>query len=186
MPRSCPSFACMLIVTAFAGACTSSQTQHKDQAKPDRSRGCTEMACSDGASIEAKLSAAGAPLGNHEFALSIEGKASTCTVEFVDVGQAVEASCTQPDVSLRFGPATKGVETRMGEVVGYTEEPIPGEFRWMLAVSGTPTTIHVVHTHAGTTILDQTAELTQYADHRPNGEGCEPVCKQASVVWQGP
>ena len=73
----------------------------------------------------------------------------------------------------------------MGNVVSYTEVPIPGKFRWQLTIEGQPKQAHVVHTHAGNTLLDKTAEFT-YVDHRPNGPDCEPVCKNASVEWTGP
>jgi hypothetical protein len=152
-----------------------------DDGKP---RACTEMACFDAASITTLLSAAGAPLGTHSFALEIDGAAQTCTVEFTRELETVHVQCSG-GASLSFGPAMQGEETSMDGVVSYTEVPIPGEFVWQLTIEGQPAKIHVVHTHAGSTILDQTAELT-YTDHRPNGEGCEPVCKAAAVEWKGP
>lgn len=152
--------------------------------REDRPRACTEMACSDSAMITAKLSPAGAPLGTHAFALEIDGKPQTCTVEFTRETETASGQCSD-GASLMFGPAMQGKETSMDGVVGYTEEPIPGEFRWQLSIYGQPAKVHVVHTHAGTTILDQTASLT-YTAFRPNGPECEPVCKSATVEWTGP
>jgi hypothetical protein len=148
------------------------------------SRACTEIGCGDAATITAALSAAGAPLGTHSFAVEIDGAAQTCTVEFVSETEAVHTQCSG-DASLMFGPAMQGKETTMDGVVGYTEEPIPGEFRWQLSIPGQPAEVHVIHTHAGNTVLDQTASLV-YTEHRPNGPDCEPVCKSASVEWKGP
>lgn len=147
-------------------------------------RACTEIGCYDAATITTKLSAAGAPLGTHSFALEIDGTPQTCTVEFASETEMAQGQCTG-DASLMFGPAMQGKEETMDGVVSYTEEPIPGEFRWLLTLPGQPAKVHVIHTSAGATILDQTASLV-YTEHRPNGPDCEPVCKSASVEWTGP
>jgi hypothetical protein len=154
--------------------------------KPNVSRVCTEMACQDAATIDTKLTAAGAALGKHEFALEVDGVAQTCTVEFTVATQLAYASCSEPSTSLWFGPVMRGVEVALDGVVMHGEEPVAGEFQWQLSLLGTPAKAHVVHRHAGKVLVDQTAEWTSYADHRPNGEGCEPVCKIANVQWKGP
>jgi hypothetical protein len=161
----------------------------KDDTKKDAEpRACTEKACLDTGTIEAKFGAAGAPLGKHEFVIDVDGKAHTCSVEFTDVASTAFGECGDPTsgISLSFGPVMKGKEEQLGGVVAYTEVPVPGEFRWQLSIPGTPKAIHVVHSSAGATILDKTAELTDYKEWRPNGEGCEPVCKSARVEWKLP
>lgn len=149
---------------------------------------CTEKACLDTGTIEAKLSGAGAPLGKHEFTLDIDGKAQSCSVEFTDLATTAFGECGDPTVgiSLSFGPVTKGKEEKLGDVVSYTEVPVPGEFHWQLRIPGTPKQVHVVHKHGTTTILDQKAELTDYKEWWPNGEGCKPVCKSTTIEWKGP
>lgn len=149
-----------------------------------RPRACTEMTCSDAAVITASLSSAGASLGSHTFTLEIDGRAERCSVEFTSDTQTAWGTCSG-SATVSLGPAMQGKETSMDGVVGYTEEPIPGQFQWQLTVQGTPSKVGVVHTSGGQTILEQTATLT-YVDHHPNGEGCEPVCKSASATWQGP
>jgi hypothetical protein len=150
----------------------------------DTSRTCTEIGCGDAATITTKLSPAGAPLGTHSFALEVDGAPQTCNVDFKTETETAYAECSG-GASLLFGPAMQGKEQSMDGVVSYTEEPIPGEFRWQLTLQGQPAKVHVVHSHGSSTILDQTADLT-YTDHRPNGPHCEPVCKSASVEWKGP
>jgi hypothetical protein len=146
----------------------------------DSALSCTEASCSDAATITTKLSAAGAPLGTHSFALEIDGAPQTCTVEFVTETEVAYGQCSG-EASLSFGPVIE-VTTINGENV---EEPIPGEFRWQIDIEAQPAEIQVVHTHAGNTFLDQTASFT-YMEHRPNGPDCEPVCMIASVEWTGP
>ena len=170
---------------ASAGCQHTSSGGSGGQRDDDQPRICTEMACFDQASITTKLSAAGAPLGTHEFALEIDGAAQTCTVDFEVETETADATCSGEGTSLRLGPAMRGIEMQMDGAVGYTEEPIPGEFEWQLSLSGTPKSVHVVHTHAGAPILDQKASFS-YAELRPNGEGCEPVCQAASLDWTGP
>jgi hypothetical protein len=62
--------------------------------KPGVTRVCTEMACQDAATIDTKLTAAGATLGKHEFALEVDGVAQTCSVEFTVATQLAYASCS--------------------------------------------------------------------------------------------
>lgn len=176
-------FAHVFLSLAALG-CTHAGGDDGSSKKNDRPRACTEMACSDAAVITTKLSAAGAPLGTHSFALEIDGKPQTCTVEFTRETETAHGECSE-GASLMFGPAMQGKEETMDGVVGYTEEPIPGEFRWQISIFGQPAKVHVVHTSAERTIVDQTASLT-YTENRPNGPGCEPVCKAASVEWTGP
>lgn len=179
-------------------ACTATQNPPDANQNPDgrkepkakAPRACTEMACQDAATIDTKLTAAGATLGKHEFALEVDGVAQTCSVEFTVATQLAYASCSAPGTSLWFGPVMRGVTVPL-EVDGKTtvmhgEEPVAGEFQWQLSLFGTPAKAHVVHSHAGTVLLDQTAEFGSYSDNRPNGEGCEPVCKVANVQWKGP
>lgn len=187
----------VLLGFAWGGlACTATQNppdananaDDRKSGKPNAPRMCTEMACRDTATIDTKLTAAGAALGKHEFAIEVDGVAQTCTVEFTVATQLAYASCSDPSTSLWLGPVMRGVTVPV-EVEGtvmHAEEPVPGEFQWQLSLMGTPAKAHVVHSHAGSVLLDQTAEFGSYTDYRPNGEGCEPVCKQANVQWKGP
>lgn len=152
-------------------------------------RVCTEKGCPDAATITAKLSAAGAPLGAHTFEISVDDAPCRCTVEFTSLESTAQGECTVPGLSLRLGPRMRGVEeTRQigGQgVVMHTEVPVAGEFEWSISFAGHPKSVRVVHSHGGKTLVQQTADLV-YSETRPNGEGCEPVCKRAAVEWKGP
>ena len=149
-------------------------------------RMCTEMACSDSATIKTKLTAAGAPLGKHDFVLEVDGTAQACTAEFTVATQLAHATCSG-NASVWIGPEMRSIveELPAQGVVSVREEPIAGEFAWQASVMGTPAKVHVIHTHDGKVLLDQTAEFANYTEFRPNGEGCEPVCKAAGVEWKG-
>ena len=145
---------------------------------------CTEMACSNQATITSTVTGVEPPLGTHTFELEIDDVKHTCTAELAVATEAVEADCSD-GVSLRLGPVMRGVEHQMDGVVGYTEEPIPGQFQWALTVPQTPKSAHLVHRYADAVALEQTATF-EYTEHRPNGDGCEPVCQTASVTWTMP
>jgi hypothetical protein len=185
---------CALVLVSLA--CTSKnpppagggdeKADSKAEPKPPEPKYCTEIGCQDSAIIDVELTAAGAPLGKHEFTIEIDGVAQACSLEFADAKQIVHATCSG-DASLWLGPDTKVVEMPADDsgAVSARIEPIPGVFKWQLTASGTPKKIHVVHSHAGKVLLDQTAEFTEYAEFRPNGPDCDPICKSASVQWKG-
>jgi hypothetical protein len=139
------------------------------------------MACLDRATVTAKLSPEQARLGTHGFALTIDGRSETCTVEFSNERETAYGKCSGA-IELFLGPAMQGQEFAAEGAVGYTEVPIPGEFRWQLSISGQPAKVRVVHTQGEQTIVDREATFV-YAEHRPNGPGCEPVCHGATVDW---
>ncbi len=142
------------------------------------------MACSDQASIRAQLTPAQATPGEHKFVIKTGTEEHSCTLSYpadLKDTSAIDAQCSE-GLSLRMGPSMRGVETRQGDTVMYTEVPIPGQFEWNLTIVGQPTDVSVVHTLADTVIL-QRSEALSYRSVAPNGEGCEPVCQQASITW---
>ncbi|WP_146157761.1 hypothetical protein [Enhygromyxa salina] len=191
MPHSSARSRSALTLALF-GSLTGLGCQHTssgpDAGSSDTDKGeprmCTSMGCADLAEITTQLTAAGGALGSHAFAIEVDGEAKTCTVEFTSETEAAYGKCSD-GVELRFGPAMQGREMTMDGAVGYTEDPIPGQFQWQLSFHGQPAKVHVVHTHADQTIVDASAAFV-YTEHRPNGAGCEPVCKSAAIEWTGP
>lgn len=152
-------------------------------------RVCTERACADAATITTKLSAAGAPTGEHTFVVEVDGVVGRCSVQFASATSIAYGECAAPGTSLWIGPVMRGQETTMviegSSVVMHSSAPVPGEFEWQITVHGRPNAVRVVHTFADRPVVERTATFV-YADVRPNGEGCEPVCKAATAQWQGP
>lgn len=142
---------------------------------------CTQMPCSAQASLRAALAPESAPLGEHTFALEVDGVASTCAVNFTSLTSLADGKCTI-NAGVHVGPVMRGKEAKLGDIVMLTQEPVPGQFEWSLTVYGQPKQVRVIHTVAGRTISDRTATFT-YHEHRPNGDGCEPACQQASQTW---
>jgi hypothetical protein len=152
--------------------------------KRSADRPCTELPCSSAAALRATLTPAAATVGEHVFALEVDGIASTCTAQLTSLTALAHGRCTS-NAGVHIGPVMRSKEMRVAGMVGYTEEPVPGQFEWSLTVYGQPQRVRVVHTTGGRTIVDRTASLT-YQATRPNGPGCEPVCQAASETWTVP
>jgi hypothetical protein len=143
------------------------------------------MACANEAVLEAELSEASAGAGTHTFELEVDGAKKSCTVS-VTVGSRADGTCTGGGVSLMMGSKMRQKTISMGGMVGVTEEPVPGRMFWQLSFYGQPKQVRVVHKHGpkGAVVVDKREDLElHYHEHRPNGPGCEPVCKVARVVW---
>lgn len=170
-------FARLAAALALAGAALHCGAKSAD-------RPCPLLPCSSSATLRATLTPAAATLGEHAFAIEADGVASTCKVQLTSISNIVHGTCTG-NVGVHLGPVMRGKEMKIGGMVGYTEEPVPGQFEWKLTVYGQPRSVRVVHTTGGRTIVDRTASLT-YQEARPNGPGCEPVCQTASATWAVP
>ncbi len=168
--KSLPAFLASIALAGAASHCA----RHAEHV-------CTEKACRSSATVLALLSPAAAALGEHRFAIEVDGAAITCTVQLTSLTAVASGTCTGK-AEVRIGPMMRGKETKVGEVVEYTEEPVPGQFAWTLTFEGEPSRAHVVHTTSGRTIVDRTASFG-YHPFRPNGPGCEPVCQAANVTW---
>jgi len=121
------------------------------------SSACTKMGCEDLVVVEFAT-----PLdGAEEYVIEVEFEAAT----------QAPATCT----SVRYDPETPepGCDDRI--------RPMHGN----KALSGVHLTtvssrkIHLSVRHEGTLIIDESTELT-YRTRTPNGEGCGPICTQAS------
>ena len=73
-------------------------------------------------------------------------------------------------------------ETRTDTSVSIHCDPIPGQFVETIGLTGTPAQVHVWQYVDDAAILDAAAAPT-YAEARPNGPECAPVCRQASASW---
>lgn len=60
-----------------------------------------------------------------------------------------------------------------------------GRFEQVVTLPGTPQRVAVT-LMAGTTVVAQRDFQLVYMEIRPNGEHCEPVCKQRSETWELP
>jgi hypothetical protein len=134
----------------------------------EKKTACTLIGCSDQASISLSRADDVPPPGVTE--VDVDGRKVTCPT------QQSESTCA-PDVriSLRAidvcGPSTSTSSSP-------TCHP-SGRFTEVITISGTPS--HVVVTLS--TGAQRAFDLS-YSSSRPNGAGCDPLCRQANVDWQ--
>jgi drug/metabolite transporter (DMT)-like permease len=85
-------------------------------------------------------------------------------------------------LSVTIVPAQICIQTEGSSGSSSTCNAIPGKFVERVTLSGTPGQVHVWQYVDDAPILD-VAVAPQYQDSQPNGPGCPPVCRQASLAW---
>ena len=148
---------------------------------PEPPRACTLIGCHDQLTVNVEPSSGLFPAGMHVLTVEVPGQASrTCEVVFNPApGNTAQAAKCSPGVRAIFLQKQSCTTVQRGGAVGQVCEPIPGKFEEQIAIDGTPGEVRLTQTANGTTILDQRLSPT-YVDTRPNGPGCEPVCRQAT------
>ena len=130
-------------------------------------KACSEVGCRDGFSASVRRADGSFPSGTHRVEILADGVTLMCTFTFpletLPGGGTATPSCPQ------------------GLFVNVAQAN-PGQFVEGIALSGTPAQVHAWQYVDDAAILDATA-APSYAELRPNGSGCEPVCHQASASW---
>ena len=80
-----------------------------------------------------------------------------------------------------LNPASACREERAANAVSENCQPLPGQFVLEVQFVGTPATLSVHVERSGTVLLDDKQTL-RYTEERPNGPGCEPVCRQTRLA----
>jgi hypothetical protein len=158
-----------------------------DGCDPLPEKACTAIGCEDGVSITVRPREGTFPPGKHSVLIATAegGPIKTCTftapADVQVAGGFVAAECTG-GVMLSVSPRTTCTTMRTGDSVSQACTPIPGQFEERIFIRGTPARVRVIQ-KTEETFLDR--ELTpSYANARPNGPECEPVCRQASTEWE--
>lgn len=148
---------------------------------------CTEIGCSDGAGITLQSKDGTWQDGTYALTLQVADSTHTCTLvlpqDLPPLGAVREVPCDPtlgfPGVS--FKQEAECHEERSEDSVSQVCNPIPDHYSWQIGLPRTPANVIVALTRDGETLLEQALQ-PQYQVTRPNGEGCEPVCRQASLT----
>jgi len=91
-------------------------------------------------------------------------------------------TCTPriPGQDAHLGQDRSCEEQVNGNVTGLVCTPIADHYTLGMEVSGTPKQLRFKLERDGATLVDETVEPS-YQETRPNGPGCAPVCRQATV-----
>lgn len=155
---------------------------------PFRSKACTLIGCHDQFSATVTASSAEFPAGEHTVTVTTEAGTMSCSFVVpleMTAGGGVKAPSCMPGLTVSVGPGTVCTEMVDGGVRSLRCDPIPGQLKETISVSGAPSSVRVQQSVAGTTILDRSVTPT-YNESRPNGPGCDPLCRQAGVEWTVP
>lgn len=143
-------------------------------------KACTDIGCNDVFSLELSRPGVGLPAGDHTMTVMAEGRTATCRFT-VPAGGTTSASVDcGSQIGLVLFPRANCTEVRNGSAVSQSCTPIAGEYVVQLSVQGTPASVRVVLELGGMVLLDRSF-TPAYQETRPNGPGCPPVCRQASV-----
>jgi hypothetical protein len=144
---------------------------------------CTEIGCSDGASLQLRPVDGRWAEGQYTLTLAAEGRSHTCSLRLPDDLPA-RFSTASPDCGIGstalFQPEVECTETRSRDTVSQSCTPLDGRFTLDLSLEGTPATMSVELRRDDQVLIDERIELS-YEASRPNGPGCEPLCRTARV-----
>jgi len=143
-------------------------------------KACTLIGCADNFSASAQRADGSIPDGAHRIEVLADGTTLKCAFTLPLAGTA-QPSC-DAGLSVTIVPAQICIQTQGSSSSSSTCNVIPGKFVERVALSGTPGQVHVWQYVDDLTVLD-VAVAPQYQDSQPNGPGCPPVCRQASLAW---
>lgn len=145
-------------------------------------RSCTEIGCTDQASLLLQTADGTLPDGTYEFQFTVEGQTRECKLRIpADLpasGSVGQATCTD-GLALYVSPEATCTEQRTEDAVTQSCTPIPGKWRLEAAFPGTPSRFEVAIQRDAQPIAKEARDF-DYRTHTPNGADCPPVCRQAS------
>ncbi|WP_441288035.1 hypothetical protein ACSRUE_39245 [Sorangium sp. KYC3313] len=151
-------------------------------------KSCTEIGCSDGFSITAATADKRWAAGEYTLEVAVDGDKVSCAYSWTNTptvgGGGVFVRCS-PTVSVAVNAVTICTETRRGDAVSQSCVPAPGQFTQQLAIQGTPARVDVVVRRDGA-LVGERSFTPAYRTSYPNGEDCEPACRQDAQDWALP
>lgn len=94
-------------------------------------------------------------------------------------GGVATATCSR-GVMVWVGPKQECVATSNDSIRSLRCDPVPGQLVESIQLEGTPASVHITQSLGDLVLLDE-VYAPVYHDSQPNGAGCEPICRQATV-----
>lgn len=155
---------------------------------PFAPKACTLIGCGDQFTATVSAASGALPTGTHTVDVTADGAMLSCTfvfpLETLPSGGTIGVQC-QNGLRVDVVSATICTTTQSDAALMQRCDPVPGQLKEHITVSGTPASIRVEQSVGGTVILDESAMPT-YQSSQPNGPGCEPICRQAGAEWTIP
>jgi hypothetical protein len=141
-----------------------------------QSEACTGIWCSDQASVA--IHRADWMMVSLAAEVEIDGRKVVCPVPDP---QQIGGPCDK-DVSIAVRQLVDCHETSSGSSRTQTCNP-NGRFEQVITIRGTPAQVGVTLKSGAAVVGQRTFQLT-YTSSRPNGPGCDPLCKQSGQTWE--
>ncbi len=152
--------------------------------------GCTDIGCSNGASIALDSPTGSWAPGAYTVQVTGNGTAVNCTLNVpVAATNDVFGTCTPSpslgapaSLSLEFATHCMTIDAGDPGVTGVQCTPILGQSSLQLGVSGAPANVTVVVERGGVQLASESVAL-HYKAFFPNGQACGGACQQASAKF---
>lgn len=147
------------------------------------SHSCTEIGCAGGVFVRVTPQGGIWQPGTYALELSLDDDRSECEISIPDDLPARGAVTSVPcgeGIDVMLQQLAECTETRSGDSVSQSCEPIPGQYELRFFAFQEPDRLRLTLNRDGAELLSEDRRLT-YAESRPNGPDCEPVCRQAQV-----
>jgi hypothetical protein len=145
------------------------------------------MGCLDSASLRLQSADNHWADGDYELTVTAGDTSTTCSFslpdDFPSTGSPQPLTCDASighDVPI-LSQVHTCTETRTDDAVSQSCTPVADEYSLEIRLPGTPDSVEIQLKRDGATLIDDTQVLT-YKETRPNGPGCDPLCRQVSVV----
>ena len=140
---------------------------------------CTEMGCIDGYEVTIRRADGTAP--TEPVAVEYGEEHVVCPPVSVDGERYVACSIA---VGLSLRDQVTCTETQDDDSQSQSCTPT-GDYELSLTIQGLPVSVRVT-LNGDDTVIHERTFTPDYRSFQPNGEGCEPTCRQASDVWSLP
>jgi hypothetical protein len=140
---------------------------------------CTEIGCIDGYELTIRRDDGTAPTERVEVEYGDEHV--VCPLVAVDGERYVACSIA---VGLSLRDQVTCTKTQDDDSQSQSCTPT-GDYELSLSIQGLPASVRVT-LNEGDAVVGERTLTPKYRSFQPNGEGCEPTCRQASDLWSLP
>jgi len=140
---------------------------------------CTEIGCVDSVAAVIRTFDHSLPAGLYALTLRLDGVESTCPLPIGDAPPNLQmATGCAPTVT--YGAQQESVCQSSCDPDHCSNgcQPLPGKYALFVSVQGNPVRVELVITRDGAPFAAADSSPA-YTESRPNGPGCEPLCRQA-------
>ncbi|HTU63494.1 MAG TPA: hypothetical protein VMF89_33760 [Polyangiales bacterium] len=151
--------------------------------------GCTEASCSDYVAIDLAFADHRWPDGAYKLEVQFEDAQHkhTCAFSWPEAqparGSSTVVPCEPSDLEASLLQDTKCMEQRTSDAVSQSCVPLEGQYTLRLSLFATPPGVALHVTRDGEPLKDVSFDL-EYAEERPNGPDCDPLCHESSQELQ--